>query len=498
MALLRTEQQQQRRRRRPHRVGCILSTFVICIVLLSSCCHNVGAIEIEVTKDWQVIGENQTIPAGVHVRMDMTTGEKWVKLVDDTDDNTGIQEVEVQQSSGGIMLVENKDESTTKKDPTFDFEMMHRTLSKLPEEEHARMGGLPELPGSVTAPEQTKTPEYKAMFEKRMREIWTQRQAELKAFEDEYLVDLPDLLKERIRRLKEYLEDPYANLVAMDLQRKSNEEDDSEETHVTDILSVLQDLEYHLADVDMTRDFHTMGGWPLLVAMVDPAGHHANETITVDLRSNVRTVQMHAAWAIGTAIKNTGEFYPYAIEEVLVKGEKTTALKMLLKQFQVETDTDPALQQKVIYGISSLLRGNRPAQAYFLDLGGPDILAQSLIRLEPKLIKRVLTLVEDIVSDVKRHGNENDEGIGQKVVSSFSHPIFCQLTVDGLKSEHLVQTAMQTLKAIAGTCDWESRSKVAGAIDEAEEAWKSLIVAPDLLDDLVVMADETKKIVMGF
>jgi len=484
------------RKQRATSIHFVIIFICIAFVLCSCCC--VSAKEIKVTKDWQVIRENETIPAGVHVRMDMTTGEKWVKLVDDSDSNEKRVTVNVQTNGDLAIMEHQQDVPTKKKEPDFDFDMMHRTLSKLPQDEQERMGGLPELPGSRPVGDKVKTPEYRAMFEKRMKEIWNQRQAELRAFEQEFLVDLPDLLKERIRRLQAYLDDPYADLVSMDIQQEQQATADvesTEETHVTDIISVLQDLEYHLADVDMTRDFHTMGGWPLLIAMVDADAHYENGSIPIDLVANVRQVQLNAAWAIGTAIKNTGEFYPYAIEEVQVRGETTTALKVLLKQFQAEGNNNQLMQQKVIYAMSALLRGNRPAQAYFIQLDGPAVLSQNLIRLDPKLIKRLLTLVDDIVADVMLHKSDN-ELMDLKVANAFSHPIFCHLCLDGLKDEYLLETAMKTLTTIAGTCHWENRSLVAGSIDEAEERWKSLVSSSDLLDELVEMAHETKKVIM--
>jgi hypothetical protein len=50
--------------------------------------------EIVATRSWQLLGENDTKPVGLHVRMDMTTGEKWARLVDDgADDDDGDDDV---------------------------------------------------------------------------------------------------------------------------------------------------------------------------------------------------------------------------------------------------------------------------------------------------------------------------------------------------------------------------------------------------------------------
>ena len=38
----------------------------------------------------------------------------------------------------------------------------------------------------------------------------------------------------------------------------------------TALTQALMDLEDHLSDIDMARDFHTLGGWRPLVALLDP------------------------------------------------------------------------------------------------------------------------------------------------------------------------------------------------------------------------------------
>ena len=44
------------------------------------------AKEIVATNEWQKLGENDTIPAGLHVKMDISTGERWAKIPSDDDD----------------------------------------------------------------------------------------------------------------------------------------------------------------------------------------------------------------------------------------------------------------------------------------------------------------------------------------------------------------------------------------------------------------------------
>ena len=51
-------------------------TAVVCLfgLAMTSMVYFGHSKEMEVTKEWQLVGENDTIPAGMHIRMDMTTG----------------------------------------------------------------------------------------------------------------------------------------------------------------------------------------------------------------------------------------------------------------------------------------------------------------------------------------------------------------------------------------------------------------------------------------
>jgi hypothetical protein len=59
-------------------------------------------------------------------------------------------------------------------------------------------------------------------------------------------------------------------------------------------------LEGLLCDIDNARDFHTIGGWPALAACLSSA-------YPVD-------TQALAAWAIGSAVKNSYDYQLWVIE----------------------------------------------------------------------------------------------------------------------------------------------------------------------------------------
>jgi len=346
--------------------------------------------------------------------------------------------VAVVDGDGDVTIQENDDKPFEASEPDYDFEMMHRTLSKLPPEEIVAMGGLPDIPDSENP--------GRSEFEERMLEIWKKRQAELLDLE----MNFPEILKARIAGIKEYLENPEAGLNEVDL------EVDVDEDVVTDIVSLLKDLEFQLSDIDMARDFHTMDGWPLLVKLLSVDAHiPANKTID-DLahitHTKIRTVQSYAAWAIGTAVKNTEEFFPYGIEAVLLDdATRTTAIDLLVDIFcdgysgstswEVRT-----LLTKSIYGIGAILRGNEAAQKHIAKKGGfarlgkkyRELAQQGFNSANTKLIQRMAGLSMDIVQDLLLPEVHSDQALMDSISSAF-----CDATCELFSSEIFVPTTVQ-------------------------------------------------------
>ena len=357
------------------------------LLLLWCCCCSfywvIQAVEIQPKADtWTRIGENDTIPAGMHVRIDMTTGEKWVKQIDEHDETDsagqGQQSGSLQVSTNGATASVS---SSSERKPNYDYDRMHATLSQLPPEEHERMGGLPELP----PPTSTKIDRQR--FESRMKEIWEARQAELRRVQAEQMVDLPQVLKNQIQNLQNFVQG----------QRS-----------VTSITEDLHELEFLLTDVDMARDFYTLQGWPWLIAiLVGDQSHPYNGTLL-----EMENAQASAAWVVGTAVQNTGEFRPWVVEPIMLpNGTVLSALDGLLQVWndQVHANTDEqytatrALAQKVLYALSACLRRNPLAQHILHQQGEPSRLLKTLSETGAesgpgrKLILRLLQLGHDLL-----------------------------------------------------------------------------------------------------
>lgn len=449
--------------------------------------------EIVATHEWQRLGENDTLPAGLHVKLDLSTGEKWAKLPsDDDEDNNDNEEKNdgdaggsgsgsggssgrktlvssaVLDGTGALTILDNNNEqqhdstqheassndAAQEEDDDAKYLMMHRVMSKLPPDELERFGGLPALPSpdnNTALAMQQLTDEQRQIFQKRMDELWTQRQMELKQAQ-ETLADFPEMLKERMATMTQYLEDVDGSLrkVLDERQQRANSvqnDDDSaeekeEETMevekeevvlANDIISALRDLEYLLSDVDNARDFHTMGGWSILVALLDENVHHSIPMSEDDARDEevlvlVDEVRALGALCIGTAVSNLDEFRSWALEDVssviaklshrqqlnVEKVDKVSAVSLLLATFEDELSLRSQLmgegsmaipnasntaatstsipswsnaryqshatyKLRAIYALGALLRGNPPAQQYFALHHGPEVLVRDAL-----------------------------------------------------------------------------------------------------------------------
>jgi hypothetical protein len=291
-----------------------------------------------------------------------------------------------------------------------------------------------------------------------MEELWTLRQEELRKFQEENIADVAMLLKERIEVLKRYVDDP-ARERERALEKRRRDDNEDEAATADDITGCLKDLEYQLSDVDMARDFHTLGGWPYLVSLLHEAVHESCR-VKEEERALVYEIQSLAAMTVGTAVSNLEEFRYWALEDVSAVMRKIldnkepkeikkecleddspdfngheSALHLLTQSFEMElhrrssatSQTDSIRTQgavkdsfrtsklRAVYALGSLLRGNAAAQHQFVMRQGPDALvryalgvlssvnAEDVTKSDYKLASRVLALGEDVVMDVILH-----------------------------------------------------------------------------------------------
>jgi len=483
----------------------VLSIFLL-LQLLSSL-PSLTCKEIVATKEWQLLEEGDTIPAGLHVRMNMQTGQKWARL-DTEDDDEEIPQLppksEVKDNDVAIATINTMGDNTVnagdgnakegdERDKTIkitylpsdyaksispetstkitsqlleqerkkklyqsfaaldDFPnasveddsdgklgviTMYRALLSLPKDETDRMGGeLPPLPSSNdTAVDEEVWDE----FERAVRTRWETRQAQLKNIEEEFLANAPTIIRDRIEALEGYILSPleHLGLILAESDSDSNERDDEKE-HI-DIVWVLDDLDYQLMDIDMARDFHTMGGWPVLVSLLTDSIHGINEVDVVSPKitnstqipsMNMNKDTFELVWkiqgltssTIGSAVRNIAEFHSWALENFddLTTAQnsdegsgddstttQTNVLSILVSKLDYYTtdsssplilwqDDDLFLKKiyRELHALGALLRGNRLATYHFTEnLNG----GVSLSRIADSILRYHLLKHEDV------------------------------------------------------------------------------------------------------
>ena len=260
----------------------------------------------------------------------------------------------------------------------------------------------------------------------------------LKNIEEEFLANAPTIIRDRIEAIEGYILSPLEHLrrILAESDSDSNERDDEKED--IDIVWVLDDLDYQLMDIDMARDFHTMGGWPVLVSLLTDSIHGINEVDIVsqkitnsthipsmnmnkDTLELVWKIQGLASSTIGSAVRNIAEFHSWALENFddLTTAQnsdegsgdestttRTNVLSILASKLDYYTSDsssslilwkDDDLFFKKIYrelhALGALLRGNRLAAYHFTEKLNGGV---SLSRIADSILRYHLLKHEDV------------------------------------------------------------------------------------------------------
>ncbi|CAN0130208.1 unnamed protein product [Scytosiphon promiscuus] len=194
-----------------------------------------------------------------------------------------------------------------------------------------------------------------------LQKLWVARQQELREAYDA-MPKVNQLLTDRINVLK--------NTEALEAER----------------VDALVDLEDLLSDIDMARDFHTIGGFPTLASMLDG--------------SQSEGIREVAAWAIGTAVKNEPEHQLWVLETG--PDSQPSALVLLLENAKIAAT--PALRSKIVYALSACLRNNSEVQLQFGSLRGEAILSAMYDAdgSNSRARMKILTLISDLLQEAAR------------------------------------------------------------------------------------------------
>jgi len=331
----------------------ILFYIAVNILLQSVFCEQMPRIpekDVEV-EEWVILNEGQPVPEGMHVKIDLETGIKMFRhITDDSEsEDKKIAPIQTKMHTNDQMLYDHiaslDDGPETNLSPT---EAMLEALKRLPESEQSRLGVSSLL---------TDTPEA----EQKIREIWKERQAEILQ------------IAEQMLKPAEVLNDLISCLKSPTI------------TPENEIIQCLEDLEEHLSDIDMARDFHTLEGFPYLWGLIQ------NLSISDEIRSLSLLV-------VGTAVKNTEEMQVYVLEKQQ-NGETGLAILMSLL---ISNQTTDKVRARALYALGSCLRGNEVVQSQFVSLGGPkkmiDFFSNEKV-IERKVLLKLISLINDLLSE---------------------------------------------------------------------------------------------------
>jgi nucleotide exchange factor SIL1 len=290
-----------------------ITHVLLLVVLLNLHLPLTHSAEFIPSTSWQVLPPEDSVPAGLHIRVDMETGQRWAKIAVEGDEDliTTREQVEGMRtgSSGGgggargggsTAMIVGGDGETDEEDDNFDYDLMYRTYERIPEKDR------PDLPDRSD-------PKFKVV----MRDLWDKRQAQL-ADAISKMADMPTVLESLIKSLTVPEERSMA----------------------------LSELAYLLSDIDIARDFYILNGWvPLLRASQDTSVTETDRAVAV--------------MAMGTAVRNNVEFYHWADEDTM--NAVLTNIMLAKEQGAVV---------KALGGLGSLIRGNDIGREVWRDIGG--------------------------------------------------------------------------------------------------------------------------------
>ncbi len=192
------------------------------------------------TSEWQQIAPGQSIPAGLHVRMSLQTGLKEAKLMEDTSGDQRRADYHGYSDRRGVV---------NKRSKAFTLEEYMSMLQETPEQSSSQPPALTHL---TTHPEHT----HSTLIDKTLN------------------FDPPVTLHKEA-------------VTILELIRSLGDS----ETLPSKLVGLLDDLEYHVHEIDNGRDLVGVGGVPVLLRLLNCT------------QSDVRS---HAALVLGSAAQRYG------------------------------------------------------------------------------------------------------------------------------------------------------------------------------------------------
>lgn len=398
------------------------------------------------THEWQEILEGQSIPRGLHVKMDFETHKKYAKLMDDDNAEEASRSggESISPSSGLLIIPEDK-------------EVLQQGQQELERKEQFANSVLEAIQNPDPKPEVKESPDqmkervllglpqpleelkgYNKLSETERRrliqEIWDRRQKELNEAMKKIKRDL-DILMEKIPELRQTMKS---------MSQTNNQTEITSLTH--QLTSLVSDLNWLVMDIDNAHDFVQMKGdfdyIDIFQLMIDRMKSEL-ESSPSDLDSVIELLN-HIIVGLGSIFKHQTEY------DTAILNEKVMPLlfelyQTMSKHIEQQKSTDGSLVDlvnKVVYCMGCILRGREAKTlGQFIVLGGHKII-YDLIHLDMmdssriKLKNRVLILYTDLFVYVNSHDQE--ESTMKAIKDHLDLMNVCPMIKSGIVSEQVI------------------------------------------------------------
>lgn len=372
---------------------------------------------IQPTEEWQTLKPDQAVPAGSHVRLNLQTGQREVRLGEE---------------GRKYWTQEHREEEEAQ--PPFSPEELKQALKKIKED--LKIG--------------SKDPEQQDSVASKFRPL-----EELKRD----MAQLEMLVETDVQIMKRLLE-------------QLNSSNSSTEQR----LSVLQELEYLVHQVDNGQTLCSMGGL---------------HSILQGLNSSDFRLQESSAFVLGSALASN--------PMVQVKAVENGALQTLLTTLAT---TEPLhVKKKVLFAMASLLRNFPYAQRHFLSHGGLQVLSDLFKTDRGGVLRtRIVTMLCDMISEkelISQTGLDSvldpshDERVRQYSEVSLQGELleegWCGLVPELLEStEHdYREKALRALLAMSPVCldQYRSDSSLLGALVSLRDQYEEMVQSEMILGE---------------
>lgn len=301
------------------------------------------------SKDWQVIGPDQTLLRGLHIRMNLQTGLKEAKLMDGDDGTEYYKSLERLRKSGHTGITQavvplpsaNPEESSSESEAEEDDEFAERMRADILE-------ALKNIKS-----DDGKTPEELSIESAKAKE-------KFRSYED---------LKRDFKEMNIKIETDGEILTRVISQYRTSDSDIERAT-------LLEDLEYLVHQFDNAISFVDLGG---LEKIVKPA-----------LNSTSSVVKQGALHLLGSAVQSNPKVQIATLEAGL--------LQSLIRV--VAYDTKEGVSRKAIYALSCLVRGFPYGQQVLMQHGGLEVLRKVFDKQDWQSLPlqlKVVSLLHDLL-----------------------------------------------------------------------------------------------------